>query len=763
MTVSSQVNRKDYSGNGSTTNFATEFRFLEDSHLRVILTVDSTGVETVQSLTTNYTVTGKGEDSGGTVTMIIAPATGETLTIIRDVPVTQQTDYVENDDFPAESHERALDKLTMIVQQQQEEISRSVKVTEGNVGSGLTIPAPEDGKLLRGNDTGGFDNVTILQLGAVVDAGDLPYNQGGTGSVNTTVETKLQERVSVEDFGAVGDGSTDDAAAFLLSQALNIPIELQPGKVYAIGSQITATANGQGFYCRDGWAEVLILTGAGKFDRSDYSGSKFDADAMPFLCLSFDEYIFKNIRLRLETGNGVRTVGAISVRDTDNSRVDVEVTGFTEPQNGVTNFDSNTNGQFRVYGHDIGTSDDTLPSMQITVLDIDNDRVGGVPTTNTRADAYGENILLTGAALTKYDQQTDGMNISGSGAVNTGLLVSSRFTSVGEVLDCFGSHVVGTAQGEDVKNYCLKLIHGARFNKFTVLAGSTGGPAVTIAGSNTATQTVAYNHVTLVCSDVGSVSGFNPLGGSKCAVTFDGSSATFKPEKNYVFVTAKDSGDMLHVVDFQAGSNNIVEYNSEPTQGAQVVIGSLAGDGNKATDLLKENGGFAAGRYLNGSIMDLDDPVNITIVADTLYALPFILDGTLTVTSMSIRIGVAGVGNARLGIYEWTTEGVPGRLIIDAGTVPINNPGIESKSINLTIPAGKYILALVSDGTPEIRSTDNRTLAMSAFVGSAQFGGGAGGGLSAMTAAFTFGTLPAVFPAISYSDQRIPSIPLRTS
>ena len=168
MTVSSQVNRKDYAGNGSTTAFATEFRFLEDEHLKVILTVDSTGVETEQALTTNYTVTGKGDDSGGTVTMLIAPATGETLTIKRDVPFTQNTDYVENDDFPAESHERALDKLTMVVQQQQEELDRSLKLSEGQQSSGLTIPAPDTGKFLQWDALGNFINVDLLNQGLLV-------------------------------------------------------------------------------------------------------------------------------------------------------------------------------------------------------------------------------------------------------------------------------------------------------------------------------------------------------------------------------------------------------------------------------------------------------------------------------------------------------------------------------------------------------------------------------------------------------------------
>jgi len=45
------------------------------------------------------------------------------------------------------------------------------------------------------------------------DSGNINYNQGGTGAQTRTVESKLQEFVSVKDFGAVGDGVTDDTAA----------------------------------------------------------------------------------------------------------------------------------------------------------------------------------------------------------------------------------------------------------------------------------------------------------------------------------------------------------------------------------------------------------------------------------------------------------------------------------------------------------------------------------------------------------------------
>ena len=53
-------------------------------------------------------------------------------------------------------------------------------------------------------------NVTSLTN---TDSSQIVYNQGGTGAVTTNVKAKLQEFVSVKDFGAVGDGVTDDTAA----------------------------------------------------------------------------------------------------------------------------------------------------------------------------------------------------------------------------------------------------------------------------------------------------------------------------------------------------------------------------------------------------------------------------------------------------------------------------------------------------------------------------------------------------------------------
>lgn len=153
MTVSSTTARVSYSGNGSTTAFAVSFYFLASSHLKVTRRA-ANGTETVLVLNTDYTVTGAGNPAGGTVTMTTAPATGQTLVIQRNVPLTQEVDYQPNDPFPAESHEQALDKLTMEAQQLNEAIGRSIKLSPTNT---MTTTEFSVGAADRANKVLSFD------------------------------------------------------------------------------------------------------------------------------------------------------------------------------------------------------------------------------------------------------------------------------------------------------------------------------------------------------------------------------------------------------------------------------------------------------------------------------------------------------------------------------------------------------------------------------------------------------------------------------
>lgn len=181
MTVATTTSRADYTGNGATTAFAVPFYFLESSHLTVLRTQISTGVTTTLALTTDYTVSGTGNPAGGTVTCLVAPTNDQRLSILRNVPFTQLTDYVPNDPFPAESHEQALDKLTMLTQQLSETASRSLALPAATAGVNAALPAPQANQALAWNGAGNaLINVNLSNQ--IVTFNPTSQTFSGTGS-----------------------------------------------------------------------------------------------------------------------------------------------------------------------------------------------------------------------------------------------------------------------------------------------------------------------------------------------------------------------------------------------------------------------------------------------------------------------------------------------------------------------------------------------------------------------------------------------------
>lgn len=116
MTVSTEVDHNEYTGNGVTTSFPYTFRIFKKSDL-VVQVVDLDENIAVLALDTDYTVTGAGGYNGGNVILSKALANGYQISISRDLPVTQETDLRNQGKFFAEVHEDALDKLTMLIQQ----------------------------------------------------------------------------------------------------------------------------------------------------------------------------------------------------------------------------------------------------------------------------------------------------------------------------------------------------------------------------------------------------------------------------------------------------------------------------------------------------------------------------------------------------------------------------------------------------------------------------------------------------------------------
>lgn len=93
----------------------------------------------------------------------------------------------------------------------------------------------------------GDGSITGLTSSGVAGS-SVNYLPAGTGAVATTVQAKLRETVSVKDFGAVGDGVTDDTAAILIAQATGKKV-LFPSGTYLLGSTValTSTHNNSGW------------------------------------------------------------------------------------------------------------------------------------------------------------------------------------------------------------------------------------------------------------------------------------------------------------------------------------------------------------------------------------------------------------------------------------------------------------------------------------------------------------------------------------
>jgi hypothetical protein len=129
MTVNAGIVRVSYAGDGATLEFAYPHRFYETGDLTVWL-VDEDGEATLQEIATHYTVSGEDTDSDGMVTMLTEPAVGETLIIINDPDIEQTYEYETADAFPAASHERALDRLTIICQRLSDRLDRCLHVPD---------------------------------------------------------------------------------------------------------------------------------------------------------------------------------------------------------------------------------------------------------------------------------------------------------------------------------------------------------------------------------------------------------------------------------------------------------------------------------------------------------------------------------------------------------------------------------------------------------------------------------------------------------
>jgi hypothetical protein len=211
--LSSTTNKNDYTGNGTTGTYAYSFKIFDETEL--LLTIaDADGVETELTITTDYTVTGVGETSGGDIVLVDDSqewidesgylADGYKLNIKRQLPLTQSADIRNQGDFYPEAHENVFDRLVMLIQQMQEQIDRSFKMPITS-GATLDLPSPVDGNILMWDGTSG----TMVNVPFDGDALLVAISEAEAAQAAAEVAQGLSE--DAKDAAVVAQGLAEDA------------------------------------------------------------------------------------------------------------------------------------------------------------------------------------------------------------------------------------------------------------------------------------------------------------------------------------------------------------------------------------------------------------------------------------------------------------------------------------------------------------------------------------------------------------------------
>jgi hypothetical protein len=209
LLVNDVAPRVQYTATASQTVFAYPYAIFVDGDLTVYHTLSGVTADDtadLQTLTTHYTVSGSGTTAGGNVTLVTGAAVGDIITIERDIAVERTTDYQSLGDLSATSFNDDLDKLVMMVQQNETELARTFGLHRSDsLVTDTKLPAPVAGKSIIWNSSAsGFIN------------GPAPttFTNGDAHFVSSLAGLRTQitaaSRAFVSGYATEGDGGGDE-------------------------------------------------------------------------------------------------------------------------------------------------------------------------------------------------------------------------------------------------------------------------------------------------------------------------------------------------------------------------------------------------------------------------------------------------------------------------------------------------------------------------------------------------------------------------
>lgn len=267
-----------YVASGAQSVFIYPFPIFESTDLKVYFD----GAEQFSG----FDVADAGETEGGSVTFDDPPAGGIVITLERRLPLERVSDFLEGGDFSAAAINTELDYMVGGLQQIQRD--QSVFLRYGDHEAPGNVEMPD--RSIRANKALGFDgngDPVAVSLEGSMAAPD--FTASGMGAATRTSHDKFSDAISVKDFGATGDGLTDDTLAIQKALTAYDSVFLPEGTYFITGT-ITV-------------GERQSLHGAGQTSVLQCQDNTFNAIEIPA-----DYATIAN--LRIEGGNiGIRLLG----------------------------------------------------------------------------------------------------------------------------------------------------------------------------------------------------------------------------------------------------------------------------------------------------------------------------------------------------------------------------------------------------------------------------------------------------------------------
>lgn len=574
------------------------------------------------------------------------------------------------------------------------------------------------------------------------------FIQSGASAVASTVQTKLREIISVKDFGATGNGSTDDTAAVQAALVAAAGKSLYvPAGIYLCGEltiyggttmygdspttsiiKAKSTLAGSSFLLRNanmtGTAYTYTDTGI-EIRNIGFNGNNVTSRTNALVALSkVEDAVIDNCKVYDIQYIGLALAGCLAITVSNSS--------FYNCGNTV----ETAEGGPAIW---IGAALDTTTAFDISITECSfiSNNWSAIYATANRTSIIG-NYMASNKESAVF--MTGSNNILADNWVSSQTrkhISSSGFEVAGDNITITGNYIGDT----DSDSISLTDVN------FVTATGNTL--------LNPGRDAVRFPTASCISLITLSASPNQPR-----YLTIVGNNMWAPANDAYAAITVGGTGDAPAyglVSDNQMGSNSWTSGQAVYFGAGKLSSTMTIRDNPGYFDVFNQ-GGYAAGRFYAGETLSPATAAStLSLSANTMYVMPFTARQQQTWTKLgcTVTTGSAGVF-AYLGIYRME-NGIPTSLVLDAGAIGLESTGTKEITISQPLLSGTYaLIVLPNNSGAAIRAGVPSDVALATLGSSA-----VGTADTLITASRSYGTLPTTFPSVVRASSSTPLLTMR--